>query len=190
MNLKVLFLTPAIGAVFFSPNLLLAAVHLNVGESYTLEFNGLPLVGFNSERVGQQGFHREIIFGPDVITYPERVHVDFYEDFAGGMFWVKSSIGSLPGQSRSSSSGGTYWNLADNGPYDDLQGVIHFWMESGSVDLESIRFQVVNDGYVYERTFFLPVPEPPAFALVGISIIALIMFRKPQTRSGRRAVSP
>jgi hypothetical protein len=170
------------GAVMVASPTARAAIHLNAGDSYIFEVTGFVPSGFDATKVGEQGFFTALEFGPDIIDYPEVLHADYYEDVLGGQWWKKSSIGTLPGQPTTGNAGGSYGPMATHNPFTDFQGIVHLWMETGSVDVKSLRVQLAQNGQLYERTFTLPVPVPEPASWCAIAMLTCMggLLRRPR----------
>ena len=74
------------------------------------------------------------------------------------------------------------------GAWGDNQGSVRLTMLSGSATVESFRLDAIHFGSggldIYSRTV-VPVPEPRALLLVGVSLVMTLFWARLNKRAGR-----
>jgi len=140
-------------------------LHLSANQSYSYEFQTLPLNNdFHLGVPGRYGYFG-LTLGGDLLTAGESARMDYFE----------SSLSDPP--TASVMLIGT--NLPFSGIlisqpnlWQDLQGGVRVTVLHGAIDLANIEVAVVRDFDVYGQT--VAVPEPSALGLLTVGLLAAV----------------
>lgn len=165
----------------FSPSANAQAL-LSEGQSYDFSFSSLSLSSVSSEPFG---WFVDVSFAIDLVESGEILLIELLEDSNGDVPFASTTPVGL-------ALGSTSWGFGSIDPspdWDDLQGIVRFRMEAGSVGVNSIQVTKYLAGNSYSQTFVIPEPASAAMLLVGTAL-SLVVRRhfircKPEPLSSR-----
>jgi len=157
-----------------SASRLTAAVTLNAGQSYDFEFS--TLAGYSSS----EPFGWNVSISYTTFAVGDAFHFELLENLATDAPFATNgpppiiSGGFLPGP-----SGWGFGSLDTSPDWNDLQGIVRFTVDSGSVFFDTIEVSKYLGGDSYSQVF--SIPEPHSWALLVFGTAACL-FRRNKTR--------
>ena len=140
---------------------------LSEGQSYDFSFSSLSLSSVSSEPFG---WFVDVSFAIDLVESGEILRIELLEDSNADAPFASTTPVGLP-------MGATSWGFGTTLPspeWDDLQGIVRFRMESGSVGVNTIEVTKYLSGDSYSQTFVIPEPAATAMLLFGAALCLLV----------------
>jgi len=142
---------------------------LRAGDTFTYQFNTLPLQGGHSDPPLSAAGKLDALFGS--FAPGGTVLCEMFENSTAEAAIASQTLSSTAGYPAP--PGASFWSV---GAWQDLQGAIRFTMVSGSVTITSFRVMAIRDeatGLTEYSSTIVPEPEalPLLCALVGIAVM-------------------
>lgn len=158
--------------IFFSTNQVNAQT-IGVGDVFQYDFNVTTVIGSSSltDRIGI-----EVLFENDLLNQGESLTWRLYDNSAAE---PEIRSGTLVNNLGPFISYGALGFLDATYAPMDFQAVIEVGMLSGSININSVRVNIIRDGMEYQDTFNITsVPVPASVWLFGAGLFGFIAVAK------------